>query len=570
MAAFAALAGFPAVASAQNLDPTVVVSRNYEGKLMEVHKPKIEMAVPDSVLRFDLEFDYSVSDSPYKGAYDFRPYTLDMKPSPMLRELQTLYLNAGAGYGLHPEFDIIWTPALSSESFRMGVYAHNRSYFGEYHRVSCSEADGVLVLDSNGSGSWKGYDSRSSAGLQGRYDWDNAYLDVDLGYDGLHQKSVPGTRAYDAVAFKADVASKDAPYSLFNYDFDVAYRYGNECGGASHLAENHFKIDGNASYPLSDRDVIRLDLVYDLASYRGLFDAQAALLSVAPHYVMDFGRLDLDLGFSLASAFNAMNTDGMFSHKRMAMVPYLDMKAGYDLIPSYMKVSLALGGGMKMNPYSGLLAFDRWASYNPGMLDFTDEKFSSAIGLEGRISSVFSYAFKGGFASIANAPLHAIQTVGDSDAAYPLRSAVAYSSFDKAFAALEWRLDTERIMFDGNIEYAYVWNLEPLAGLDVFAPAALSGDVSFLYNWKKRIYAGLSCDYSTVRKGYGPAPQDVASGHVSELPGYADLGVDFRYAFSRKFSMWAKGGNLLNMTIQRTPGYAEKGPYFTLGISLNL
>ena len=44
--------------AAQNLDPTVVVDRAYEGKLMEVHKPYIDMAVPDSVVRFDLDFDY--------------------------------------------------------------------------------------------------------------------------------------------------------------------------------------------------------------------------------------------------------------------------------------------------------------------------------------------------------------------------------------------------------------------------------------------------------------------------------------------------------------------------------
>jgi hypothetical protein len=90
-------AGISALASAQNLDPTVVVSRDYEGKLMEVHKPRIEMAVPDSVLRFDLDFDYSVSDSPYKGAYDFTPYVLDMRPAASVRETNNLYLNAGAG-----------------------------------------------------------------------------------------------------------------------------------------------------------------------------------------------------------------------------------------------------------------------------------------------------------------------------------------------------------------------------------------------------------------------------------------------------------------------------------------
>ena len=55
-------------AGAQNLNPTVSVTRDYEGKLMEVHKPSMAMFVPDSLHRFDLDFDYSVFANPYKGA----------------------------------------------------------------------------------------------------------------------------------------------------------------------------------------------------------------------------------------------------------------------------------------------------------------------------------------------------------------------------------------------------------------------------------------------------------------------------------------------------------------------
>lgn len=52
---------------AQNLNPTVSVSRAYEGSLMEVHKPSQVMSVPDSLLQFDLDFDYSVFEKPYKA-----------------------------------------------------------------------------------------------------------------------------------------------------------------------------------------------------------------------------------------------------------------------------------------------------------------------------------------------------------------------------------------------------------------------------------------------------------------------------------------------------------------------
>ena len=39
-----------AAASAQNLNPTVQVTNDYEGKLMEVEKRNVQMAVPDSLL----------------------------------------------------------------------------------------------------------------------------------------------------------------------------------------------------------------------------------------------------------------------------------------------------------------------------------------------------------------------------------------------------------------------------------------------------------------------------------------------------------------------------------------
>ena len=75
----AAASVFPVYA--QDLDPTVEVSREYEGKLIEVHKPALTMAVPDSVLMFALDFDYSVFESPYKGSYEFNPYIMSMKPA---------------------------------------------------------------------------------------------------------------------------------------------------------------------------------------------------------------------------------------------------------------------------------------------------------------------------------------------------------------------------------------------------------------------------------------------------------------------------------------------------------
>ena len=72
---------FCGVSFAQNnINPTVEVTNTYQGDPSEVHKPQIGMAIPDSLLRFDMDFGYEVFEKPYQGAYNFKPYMLAMKP----------------------------------------------------------------------------------------------------------------------------------------------------------------------------------------------------------------------------------------------------------------------------------------------------------------------------------------------------------------------------------------------------------------------------------------------------------------------------------------------------------
>ena len=141
------LSAVPYAAGAQELDPTVVVNRTYEGKLLEVHKPSFDMEIPDTVSRFDLDFDYSVFEKPYKGAYEFNPYVLTMRPASAVQTSEQLYLKAGVGYTLHPVLDFIWAPAFKG-AFRMDVYARHRSYVGSYRKFKVAENPaGPVKLD---------------------------------------------------------------------------------------------------------------------------------------------------------------------------------------------------------------------------------------------------------------------------------------------------------------------------------------------------------------------------------------------------------------------------------------
>ena len=115
-----------------NLNPTVEVTNTYQGDPSAVHKPQIGMAIPDSLLRFDMDFGYEVFEKPYQGAYNFKPYMLAMKPEKNAFRGRKLYLRAGAGYSLHPQLDFVYSPEPKGP-FQMSVYAGHRSYFGKYN-----------------------------------------------------------------------------------------------------------------------------------------------------------------------------------------------------------------------------------------------------------------------------------------------------------------------------------------------------------------------------------------------------------------------------------------------------
>ena len=79
----------------------------------------------------------------------------------------------------------------------------------------------------------------------------------------------------------------------------------------------------------------------------------------------------------------------------------------------------------------------------------------------------------------------------------------------------------------------------------------------------------MDCDFSTGRRLGSVLFPDGAI-MPEKVPGYADLGLNFEYLTTRSFSVWFRGGNLLDMAIQRNLLYAEKGIYFAAGICLNL
>ena len=560
-------------ASAQDLDPTVVVNRAYEGKLMEVHKPALEMAVPDSLMRFDLDFDYSVFDRPYKGSYEFNPYLLSMKPSVSSDRSGVLYLRAGAGYRLHPELDLVWSPVVSKKTnaLKMNVYAHHRSYVGEYYEIDRVIEDINKEWQENNrlirnGRVWDGYDLRSKAGLDMTYDWTGGVLGFDAGYAGLHQKDPRWARGYNAFDGSFHVASK----ALSEYSYGLRARYraavDNSTGvddQAARLGEQLFDLSATIGKAMTDRKSYAMDVDVSSAVYSDLLTRSLTAVSVTPKYIYDHGVLHAALGVNFDVAFDV--------DKQQVVYPDVDIRL--KVIPELVSAYVRLGGGAEVMSYASILemtphikaasALDMRSAYpGYGDMQYQLEDFSAVAGFEGRIRTAFSYNVYGGYADYRAGMLDWLMPEMISMCC--LRKATV--PYKKSFAALDMMWKSETFKADASVVYTYPWGeafdeSDPQTVRLYLRPAAFKGNVSFEYNYNRRIFVGMDCEFRTSMS---------TAFDFMLVPGYADLGLSAEYVTSRDHSFWVRGGNVLGMTIQRVPLYAEKGLYFTLGISLKL
>lgn len=564
----AAFLTFAAAASAQNLDPTVVVDRAYEGRLMEVHKPALEMAVPDTVSRFDLDFDYSVFESPYKGSYEFNPYLLSMKPAASADGTRKLYLKAGAGYQLHPVLDVVYSPDLKVDDVRVDIYAKHRSFIGNYWNIERGETlDGMSLLDrmqpyDGAERTWTGYDLESCAGASGRGDWNGGYVDFGAGYYNLASQDRGWNRSYNALDAYMSLSSKTGHGRLLRYSVDAGYRMAHDAvRGFSldkpSLMEYVYNVDASAEF-----GKIRVDVGFEGASYSEALAGGAFQIYAVPHYLWTRGRLKADLGLRIAKIFDGNEGDGAYGAVDVEQIVYPDVNVEFVVLKDALKAFARLGGGNRINTYASLLKGNHHLNMTSGLgtgplLDFDVERVSVSAGVDGRIGSRMSCVLSGGLVNYANGLLYQVPLQHASTVV--TEAGVGYASYSRMYASFEWLWKDESVMFDGSVSYNTSWGDAFSEGSALLKPAALTGDVAFEYNWNRRIFGGVDCSFASAR-----------SSSIARIPGYADLGVSAEFVTSRRLSVWLRGGNLLGMTIQRNPLYAEKGAYFTAGICLNL
>ena len=530
----------------QDLNPTVEVTNTYKTGTGETVKPYQVMQVPDSVTRFELDFDYSVFEKPYKGAYEFNPYLITMKPQAKGYDGSAFKLSAGMGYTFHPELDLVWTPRLS-EGWSMNFHAKNRTYFGNYHRIGAvSDGSTGIALTSSGN-VWSGIESRTAAGVDFGYNWLGGEASFHADYKLSAVKDPWMQRLHHTADVGMSVKSLPSSGDRFIYDVSAGYKFGKD----PWVGEHRIKLDAGAGPRILENSAIIADLGFDFTSLSGSLDAWAGNVSIAPHYCINEEDWSLKAGVKVSVNFRDKGAAASL-YPSAGQLFYASVHGQYRINDNLVAVADVTGGD-RISSYSEIVGsnphFYSGYAFTGALLDYDVERVGISAGVQGKWPDKLQVSFKGGYSIVANGML-------DSVVPTTVIPSVTYSGYGLISADLVLHWMTPHFVADGALGFRSA----SISG-DGIAPPMFSGDFRALYIWHSRIRGGLNLSFATDRKGMaGTVPVTI--------PWWIDPGLELEYAFSDKTSAWIKSGNLIGMTIQRIPCFAQKGPWITAGISL--
>lgn len=532
--------------SAQDINQTVSITNTYKSGVRDIEKMAMEPGLPDTVTVFDYHFDYSVFDTPYRGAFEFTPYSVRLTPQSADSGAHRLYVLAGAGYGLYPELKAVWTPSLKAGGFGLDVFQDFNGYYGKYRTVR-RNIDNYPMYTTKGE-RYTGYDFDETFGLEGRYVAESFETGAAVAYNGIFNRDEQILNSFNSIVANASIRRRGGNRGMFYYAADLKLDFASD--NLSHPYQSNVLRQGDVDLSVtvgpkvSERFGLMIDGRIKVVTYGNAPDFARNYLgyAVTPHIELALGPVDLYAGVKLDGA-------GSFN-----VAP--DVHASMSLADNRIKLSAAVTGGTVFNTYADMRRTCHW--YCPAYSEVLRngvERINARLGIEGSILKHLQYKLDGGWASVTDMPVWAVVNLTDG-----LNPRMVFAAYNYSFANLALAWKSSRVDVDGALHFR---KTSMGGGAGVFDLPLLSGELKGSYNWAKRIYAGLSVDGATARRS-------VVSGRELFMDGYVDLGVFAEYKVNTRWSLWVKGGNLLNQTIQLSPMHAENGISGTAGVSFCL
>ena len=531
-----------------NLNPTVQVTNAYENNMQEAERKPLEAEIPDSLYKFDLNFDYSGFEKPYKGNDEFNPFLteLDLVARPF--DGRNFHLKAGAGYTLHPQLNLSWL-FPSRGRFKAGLFAEHKSYFGKY------------AVDDNGIEDFTGIDSYSKAGFEGRADWDRIWLQSAVWYDGVYAKtdwSGNHRRNYNSGSAMLKIASRDCRDAYaFKFALSLEDSFGvnkfEEFLSNGKLRENVFKASlllgyqaGHSFFGL-DTEVNALSGSSD--DNNGKYGAVAVALRPQYRFTNDVIMLQAGVSMLIGSGnenvLNSTKSDG--SAEKFNVWPFVSFE--WNAVPDKFRIFADADlNGRTAGERNAWENSHMSVGYAPSII----KTASADLGFKGTLWKKMQWKLGAGYENIRNANVFGLDVMPGGG---PFPALGVIPKLEDFNFFLDVKAKFGIFSLDADLCYRAFLHKEDY---DVL-PSAFTADLRAKFDIRRRasVYAGV--DFRSSR----PAGNGYNTPHFVDL--YA--GADFR--LTQKLGLFIEGRNLLNRQLQTVPMIYEKGFVVTGGIVLN-
>lgn len=523
--------------AAQNFNESVEVTNDLLVDMSGMQRKTVPMEIPDSLYRFNLKFDYSVFDKPYRGAYEFKPYNVLFKPVDKVEPSSMLYFRAGGGFSwdymkFSPVLDAVVTPKIS-DRFNMSLYQSMNGYSGYYSALR--EGTDRYI---------RGYEYNELVGAQGTAYLKGADLSFDVYYNGKWVKDYTlGGAPYHTLGARLGLVSEEKRVRYMDYDLALDFRSSKDHNYIGGLSENSLSIGGRLRPYIQSRIGATMDFDTGFDLYGGVLSSAMYYMKITPKAAFSLGKFDFALGAGI-SYYSRLGKNSLYI--------YPDCEVSIELFKNSLELFAGVGGGDKLNSYHSFKQDNAHysLSYNADALGVSRQAYDAFVGMRGVIGPFLGYNLRAGYADNRSAVLYTF------DSADVMQVRQIYGNYRQSYAggSLMWKSRS----WDVNLGADF--NRTDITGkLDAFDLPAWQVGLDVTYNYMGRVYAGTSLKYVSARQStvYDARRQ------------FVDWGVNAEYRFSGGAGLWLRLTNLLGQYVEYVPFTGHRDFCMLMGVSLD-
>lgn len=574
----------------RKIDPTVEVKKDFDGKMLEIHKSRLDPSIADSLSSFNLNFDYTIFNKPYKDMYEFNPLPSARIHSPVTEQYPYFFAKVGLGYPLNPNAEIYYQPNLGKKGEGPSITRNTLLLKGYYNalwdKISLAGLNSKNRMPEESTQEAAADNSVVGVLADYRHIWTSGELSTGIdfssnyytyyGFDG--NTLFPDTQeigsssylrenashTYNKLGVHFNIGSVDAKGKGAKFNYKLRALYQNTSDHISdfqlplskNFQENLIKAEGEFGPTFGRYNQFLVGINSETALYSGVHSFQSGVLEFIPQYKFGKGRFLLNLGVRISISYSSRKGVEKYHN---AFSPQADIS--YEIVPRNLWIYAVADGGNQPNSYSSLLEKNKW------LIPTADLRMSSIPfrikgGLKGKVFDKFSYDVYINYTR-HNGLLQFINSKASTRHFTP-----AYSNHNEFSVGGELNWQTKVFSAGAKLKYSnYSTGTEGVNIEDGLQPAGyapLEGSVFAEYNWRERIYFGADLYFRNQTPFYLiSTPQ-----YNGQMKGFANLGVHARYVINNNLAVFIQGGNLLNAKTQYHPYYIEKGINFGAGLTV--